>query len=150
MRTHDKVQVLLYRNPKDPEFLLLLTNQGEKSFWQGVTGGVEDTDSDLNAAARREVAEELGIYLLEEELDGPVHNFRFKTSLPDQFGEECHEYVFSAEVPQNVKITLSDEHQEYGWYHFLFAIDLIKHIDPKIALGKVYINLLEYQKISSN
>jgi dihydroneopterin triphosphate diphosphatase len=139
MRTNKKVQVIIFKNLKDPLFLLLKTNQGEKSFWQGVTGGVEDTDSSIEEAAIREVSEELSIKITD--LKGPIHSYKFKTSHPDYIGQEMEEFCFYSEVPENTEIILSDEHQEFKWLSFKEAHDLIAHDNPKLVLEKIQLQL---------
>lgn len=142
MRTNKKIQVILYKEPHDPKFLMLLTNKGEKSFWQGVTGGVESEDSSLEAAAVREVSEELGIWISEKDLIGPLYQYKFKTSHPKQFGQEVEEFCFTAKFPDNAEIILSDEHQKYEWLDYEQAIKTIAHDNPKIFLTKIYETLV--------
>lgn len=143
MRTDKKVQIILYKNPKNPQFLILLTDQGEESFWQGVTGGVEDADPSLKAAASREILEELGLRVLEDKLVGPLHQYRFRTSLPEAKGSEVEEFCFTAEVSDYGDLKLS-EHKDFKWLPFDEAIKLIDHRNPKIFLRKImsFLNLL--------
>lgn len=137
MRTDKKVQVIVYKEPKNLKFLILFTNQGEKSFWQGVTGGVESEDKTMKDAAVREVFEELGIELNPDNLVGPLHQYRFQTSRPDTFGQEVEEFCFTAELPEGAEVVLSDEHQKYEWLDFEQALTTIAHDNPKIFLKKI-------------
>ena len=51
---------------------VLLVKHGDDSFWKFPGGKLEDTDADLEAVARREAAEELGIEIVLEASLKPV------------------------------------------------------------------------------
>jgi 8-oxo-dGTP pyrophosphatase MutT (NUDIX family) len=55
-----KVQVAVYTLNPDPHFLVLKTIPSDESFWQNVTGAIEDGETP-EQAAYRELEEETGI-----------------------------------------------------------------------------------------
>ena len=111
-----KVQVILFRTNtnNEKEFLLLKTNERRGSFWQSVTGGVEENEEYKNAAVRESIEETACPNhqmkrLLDIELDFEFH---------DQWGNDVKEKVFLLEIEGdfNIKIDPS-EHQDYKWVH---------------------------------
>lgn len=134
-----KVQIVLYRNPSDPEFLLLMTS-GKKHdpIWQGITGGVEESDRSIKLAALRELDEELNMKADEKKIIGPFYTFQFQTYRKGYEGTTATEYCFAYELPKDFSVKLSDEHQSYKWLPFDEAVNLIDHENPKIALRLVF------------
>lgn len=135
MKQLRNINVILYKNPQDPQFLLLRTS-GVKApaIWQGVTGKIEDADSSIQDAACREVGEELGFKVDKDKMKGPIHEFEYTTERKGYEGTLAHQYCFSCELPMDFKVELSREHQEYRWLPFQEAIALIDYENPKKAL----------------
>lgn len=131
-----KVQIILYRNPKKPEFLLLKTNS-KPPIWQGITGGVEEFDASLQDAAIRELKEELGIMTTEDTIIGPLHSFEFTTDRKGYEGTVAKEYCFAYEIQPEYEVKLSSEHSEYKWLPFNEAVELIDFDTPKLVMKKV-------------
>lgn len=74
-----KVQVWIFwkvAESREPLFLLLKTNPQRGSFWQPVTGGVEEGEP-LRAAAYREVREETGLKFTPADLIDLQRSFDF-------------------------------------------------------------------------
>lgn len=113
----------------------------DMQVWQWVSGGVEDTDKDLLAAAQREIYEETSISdsINIIELEGftkiPVVNIvkEFKWG-EDVFYSE--EYSFAVNI-DNRKIKISEEHSEYRWVSYDEAKTLLKYDSNKNALWEL-------------
>ena len=120
-----KVQVLVYSMNSEPEFLVLKTIPRPESFWQNVTGAVED-DETLEDAAYRELKEETGIdreMVLELR---KLFSFRYR----DGRDMDVEESVFSAEVRKGTPVDLSKnvypEHETFRWCSAPDAENLMK------------------------
>jgi 8-oxo-dGTP pyrophosphatase MutT (NUDIX family) len=92
--------------------LLLQMNETRGSFWQNITGGVEDGESFLDGA-KREFFEETQI-----SLDKVINitktelTFEFQDTWNNDCIEEC--YLFELKDHEMVKID-PNEHQNYKW-----------------------------------
>lgn len=108
----EKVQVVILRELNEKvEVLLLQTNPNRGQFWQNVTGGKEANDTSNFDAAKREVKEETGIELDQNDLFDLDKSFNYYDS-----NRNTHylEHIFMARVHTEA-ITLSTEHQAYRW-----------------------------------
>jgi 8-oxo-dGTP pyrophosphatase MutT (NUDIX family) len=107
----DKVQVVVIFCLKNTyELLLLQTNEKRGSFWQNVTGGVEEYDADIISAAKRELKEELNLNASE------VINLDLQFSFHDQWNTQVTESSFLAIISDSLKKKISldpNEHQNY-------------------------------------
>jgi 8-oxo-dGTP pyrophosphatase MutT (NUDIX family) len=104
-----KVQVIVYARAPRIEVLLLRRPADRGSIWQPVTGKVEPEDTDIIAAARRELFEETGI-LNVGALDDLDCEFRFTKE-----GAEVREHAVAAEVEAACPVALSGEHVDSAW-----------------------------------
>jgi 8-oxo-dGTP pyrophosphatase MutT (NUDIX family) len=79
-------------------------------FWVPISGKVEPTDRDFEAAVRRELAEETGLTrpTAVRDLDWQV---RFRA----ENGEVWRLHAFAVEVPLSFEPRLSDEHEAAEW-----------------------------------
>ena len=113
------------------EYLLLkrvpMPKLGLGGFWQGVTGGVEEGES-LVDAALRELAEETG--LVPSALE--AINYSYSFPMQDEWRrnyepgvEEIEEHVFVAFVDQHQEPTISWEHDRWQWCAFSQALKLL-------------------------
>ncbi|EQC44816.1 NUDIX pyrophosphatase [Bacteriovorax sp. Seq25_V] len=103
-----KVQVVVFRK-QDNEFycLLLKTNPERGSFWQNVTGSVDDGE-DFETAAKRELFEETGIKSNVTLLDYQIEFFdRWKRNVL----EKCY---FAISNTDKIQISV-EEHTDYEW-----------------------------------
>jgi 8-oxo-dGTP pyrophosphatase MutT (NUDIX family) len=143
-----KVQVWVYfRNPKTLVyfFLILKTRPDRGSFWQPITGGVNEGEG-LPEAALREAQEETGLAFTEG-LEPIAHQFEFESrgdrfteygfSLPLKFPEKITKAV---EIPPPVKLD-SNEHVEYQWVTGKEAFKTIAHPSNAAMLKVLLIQL---------
>ncbi|MBU3625429.1 dihydroneopterin triphosphate diphosphatase [Polynucleobacter sp. JS-Safj-400b-B2] len=118
------VLVVIYKSNRD---VLLIERADRSSFWQSVTGSLDEPDEDLALAAGREVFEETGIavnqlptgalqnmhHQIEYEIY-PEWRFRYAPGVTRNI-----EHWFALEVPDNIQITLSPrEHVAYEWLSY--------------------------------
>ena len=109
-----KVQtILFFRNAnKQITFLILRTNQRRKSFWQNVTGSVDEGEN-FDQAAIREANEETGV---EDSNIIKLHKLECSFEFFDQWKANVHEKCFALEVTNEFKVKLDpNEHDSYKW-----------------------------------
>lgn len=134
-----QVLVIPYKRSNDSiEYCLLKRSDG--NYWQFVSGGVEGSETPLEAA-RREANEEAGIPIkskiiqLDSSCSVPANIF------PDwqQWPKGTYivtEHAFGVEI-LNESIKLSDEHTDYQWKTFDEAVTLLKYDSNKTALWEL-------------
>jgi dATP pyrophosphohydrolase len=134
------VQVLVYiARPANGgwEYLILHRVPKLDSFWQGVTGGVEEGEQ-LEETARREVLEETGFASLELEQIDYSYTFPVKAEWRGSYGpgvNEIQEYVFLARV-ESGEPALSWEHDAMRWCGLEAALELLTWPENKGALRR--------------
>jgi 8-oxo-dGTP pyrophosphatase MutT (NUDIX family) len=110
-----KAQVILSvidRESQSFQFLLLQTNIKRGSFWQNVTGKVEDGET-FEEGGLREAIEETG---LEIEKIVDMMDLGLKYEFIDQRERKVHEESFLMILDQKWEVQLdSHEHQNYKW-----------------------------------
>ena len=128
------IQVLVYAVRRDGaarEYLLLHRDVRRDAFWQGVSGGVEDTET-LPDAAQRELMEETSF--VPQRLE--QLNFTYTFPLADRWAHlyapgvrEIREHVFLADVTADAvtRLPVVDprEHDAWRWCRFEEAIGLL-------------------------
>ncbi|MEK7193690.1 MAG: NUDIX domain-containing protein [Patescibacteria group bacterium] len=109
-RTPNQVEAIVFKVLESGEVLFLMLKRipNRGGFWQPVTGNVERGES-FEAAALREVREELGIERVLELID-TGYSYKFTDNNLDQF-----ERVFGVRVLDGTPVKLSSEHTEYQW-----------------------------------
>ena len=112
------IQVLIYPVKfagSDWEYLLLKRVPSRGEFWQGVTGGVEESE-DLVEAARRELIEETGLAHSSLERIDYTYSFPVEDKWRHLYAtgvERIIEYVFIAYIDsQQNPIIYPDEHDK--------------------------------------
>ncbi len=99
-----KVQVVTIA---ENQLLLLEFAKGRGVGFQSVTGSVEYDESFLEAA-RRELAEEIGVA-------DNVIDTKYSFNFHDRWGEDVEERVFLFNPKKIPEIHISEEHQSYKW-----------------------------------
>ena len=140
MRLPKQVLIIPYRI-KDENVQFCIFKRKDLEFWQWISGGVEDFDENIYAAAKREIFEETGVdsnielTQLECITKIPVVNivkeFRWGNDI-----FYADEYSFSVKF-DNIDIALSDEHSLYSWMSFEEAKKLLKYDSNKSALWEL-------------
>ena len=113
--------LLLLGSPEDPQF--------HKSFWYVVTGGKEDTDTNLEQAVVREIKEETNL----DAVATLYLNWIFKYK---SLGNICTEYVYVSFVDEE-EVVLNEESIDYKWCDVDEFIELIEWSDDKEFLREV-------------
>ncbi len=118
----DRRNVQVYLLDKSSQKLLMLKRTAEKSgYWQPVCGGIENNESEVDAAIR-EVKEETGFDIVSEVKKLP---FKFnysepKNDVPMQMEDTC--YLVELDAMFDVKF--SHEHVTYEWCDLQTAREL--------------------------
>ncbi|MBS0309574.1 MAG: dihydroneopterin triphosphate diphosphatase [Proteobacteria bacterium] len=117
--------------------VLLIERADKPGFWQSVTGSKDALEEALHDTAVREVFEETGMRIADEENAVPTQNLRdwHLSNVYDIYPVWRHRYapgvtkntehVFGLLVPQNIPIALNPrEHVRYQWLPYQAAADL--------------------------
>ncbi len=136
------IQVLIYpvrRAGNHWKFLLLRRIPSRGGFWQGVTGGVEEGET-LIEAARRELLEETGLIPIALAMIDYSYSFPIEDKWRHLYAlgvERITEYVFVAHVGEQKEPTIdSNEHDQYRWCSLEEALRLLTWPENKEALKK--------------
>jgi dATP pyrophosphohydrolase len=140
MRLPVQIEAIIFRrNDSKIEYLLLKRVPERNGFWQPVTGGLEEGETQKEALCR-EIREETGIKNLVRVIEG-LYYFEFSDPNLNQ------EYVYGVEVSPTEKIVLDgEEHSEYRWCSFQGALQLLRWKENKAALRKLNMSLKRHQK----
>ena len=111
MKIRNSIECWIY-NKVQGRFLLLQCPETEKhrAYWQPVTGGLNQGESE-EAACIREVEEETGILFSENALIRVVDRFTVPVPQEDFL---LVKPVFAVETTQH-RVTISDEHLAHRW-----------------------------------
>ncbi len=126
----DRTNVLVFIFTKTPSLrLLLMKRKQEKGgFWQPVSGGIERSETPLQAL-KREVREETGIKSYER-----IMNLQYTFvhhTVKDGALMKMRDICYAVQVNGMSKIKLSDEHLEYKWCDLE---ESMQHLDWEPAL----------------
>ncbi len=112
--------------------LLLRRPPARGSIWVPVSGKVEPTDADLEAAVRREVREETG-------LTEPRRVFALDWHVPFRAdnGETWRLHAYGLEVDGPFSPQLSEEHVQFDWLAVEAAIARLHYPDNQEAVRRL-------------
>lgn len=94
--------------PRDRQILLLQVEEEERSFWQPITGGIEEGES-AAAACLREILEETGLKIIHSELQPLGHH-----TVEIDKNLTIHKSLFLVRTAKK-DIEISDEHTDFQW-----------------------------------
>ena len=124
---------LLFHRKDRPDIKLI-------SFWQGITGGVEDDES-IYETAKRELIEETNIH----EANIIFINYTYSIPIQKEWisfyptgSTEIKEHVFVAILEKKVTPQLSEEHDKWKWCKYEEALELLYFSDNKEAIKKCH------------
>jgi dihydroneopterin triphosphate diphosphatase len=101
------------------DFLVLLRAPWKKGYWHLAGGGVEEGETDAEAAAR-ELLEETG-------LESPTLD-----DLGDDLSyDDVRVHGFAVEAPAGWEPTLNEEHDDYRWCALDDALELLRYEEPR-------------------
>jgi 8-oxo-dGTP pyrophosphatase MutT (NUDIX family) len=140
MRLPIQVEAIIFRrNGNRVEYLLLKRLPERNGFWQPITGGVEEGETQKEALCR-EIREETGIKNIVTILEN-LYYFEFSDPNPNQ------EYVYGVEASSSEEIMLDPkEHSEFRWCNFQEALQLLNWKENKEALRKLNTILTQHSK----
>jgi dATP pyrophosphohydrolase len=133
----ESILVVVYAT--DTQRVLMLLRKDDSSFWQSVSGSLEQDETALQAA-KREVAEELGIIIADQHLNlidcqrtvdfeiFPQFRHRYKSHVT-----HCREHWFLLPLPQEMKVRLT-EHSDYCWANAESAVEMTKSWNNALAI----------------
>jgi 8-oxo-dGTP pyrophosphatase MutT (NUDIX family) len=130
MRLPVQVEAIVFRKNDKIEYLLLKRLPEKNGFWQPITGGLEEGETQMEALSR-EIEEETGIKNLLRVIEGLYYFEFFDPNLNK-------EYVYGVEVSAEEKVVLDGkEHSEYRWCSIQNALQLLHWKENKEALTKL-------------
>jgi dATP pyrophosphohydrolase len=146
-RQPKQVHIYLYRKNSAGGYEFAIFQRADNElWWQGICGGVENSES-IEEAARRELFEEAGInddlplYPLETKSYLPAYIFR--EQIQAKWGKDVvviPMYFFA--MPFDGVIKISDEHKQFMWLSYEEAEKLVYFHDQKTALWELKERLL--------
>ncbi len=118
------------------EFLVVHRSPRGGAYWHGIAGGLEEGESNDEAAAR-ELYEETGLVAQPVEIAEPfVYRIdeepKYRELFPDADGITVACYLVDA--PDGWEPALNDEHDEYRWCSREEAVALLYWPEPKELL----------------
>lgn len=137
MRLPIQVQGILFRKTnRGIEYLALKTTPEREDFWQPITGGVEEGETNIEAL-RREVWEETGVKNAFRIIED-VSCFEYPDAHFIKGFDFIREYVFGVEVDPDERIVIDGkEHSEFKWCSFQEAMQLLRWEENRRALSKL-------------
>ncbi len=117
---------------RPPRFLILRRPPERGRIWVPVSGKVDPSDLDLEAALRRELTEETGLTEFRSLFSLDWH-VRFDG--PD--GRPWRLHAYGVELPAAVTPTLSREHEAFEWVEGVEAERRLHYEDNREAVRRV-------------
>jgi 8-oxo-dGTP pyrophosphatase MutT (NUDIX family) len=128
---------IVFRKERKEIKYLLLYKKAHNSYraqWNFPRGWIEEGES-LQDTAKREIEEETGITELEF-LKGFKENIHFTYRREGELIKKDAIYLLAK--TKTVKVTLSFEHDDYGWFFFDNAVERLTFENDRVVLKKAY------------
>ncbi|MGB0858788.1 MAG: dihydroneopterin triphosphate diphosphatase [Pseudoalteromonas spongiae] len=124
---------------------LVMQRADDPSFWQSVTGGIEQNETAL-ACAYREVLEETGINCHKQDLTikdlNITNRYEIRPQWRSRYKPNCTintEFVFHLLVPVTQSIVLHpNEHLAYKWLNYQDTLEILWSDSNKQAITSCY------------
>jgi len=127
-----KFEAILYSKKNNLfKFLLIKRIPKDGGFWQPVTGTLESNESFFDCMYR-EIEEEINI---KKDQIISVTEMIYEFTWLKNKNINITEYVFGVEIPSNLKIILSDEHNDYKWCSYYESLELMEKENNKKAFA---------------
>lgn len=133
--------------PDGAASLFLVLRRSDNGIWQGVSGGVEGSES-LVETAERELREELGIAEPPSVAALTMFSGARRTSFsvhhlwpPDVYIVEKHFFAVNF-TGREREVRLSHEHTECDWLHFEEAHDRLEFSDDRTGLWELHARIV--------
>ncbi|MDH2999410.1 dihydroneopterin triphosphate diphosphatase [Chelonobacter oris] len=143
--------VLIVVYAVDSRRVLMLRRNDDSAFWQSVSGSLEPDETALQAA-EREVAEELGISIVRQNLTLVDCKKSIDFEIFPQFRHKyaanithCHEHWFLLPLPNECKVRLT-EHSDYRWFSPESAVKLTKSWNNALAIEEFLLKKITQKK----
>lgn len=137
MRAPFQVLVFPYQL-HESEVKVLIGKRSDTGYWQGISGGGEDTETSIEAA-KRELKEEASLRGENwVQLESMCMLPKVYYSNHEQWHEHKYvipEYAFMTRVQTDVKV--SEEHNEFKWLPVAKASQLVKYDSNRVALWEM-------------
>jgi len=130
--TRECVEGYVYRGAPFELLLLRRPPHRQAGIWVPVSGKVEPTDPDLEAAVRREVREETGLADPRE-----VWSLDWHVPFRADNGETWRLHAYALRADPRFEPTLSDEHVEFAWVAPDEAVRRLHFDDNREAVGRL-------------
>jgi dATP pyrophosphohydrolase len=136
--------ILVYpfvRSDVHPLFLIL--KRADNGIWQGVSGGVEDAESEIETAVR-ELREELGLVRPPPIIPLTMFSGARRTQFSVHHLWPPQIYIvekrfFAVDLSSRGQdVTLSDEHADCAWLPFEEAHDRLEYSDDRTGLWELH------------
>jgi 8-oxo-dGTP pyrophosphatase MutT (NUDIX family) len=141
VRLPEEVFVVVHRaGASGPEFLVLERSPERHGYWHLVSGALEPGEEPADAA-RRELAEEVGLVAPVDDL-GKTYVYSLADEPPDvraRFAPDVMEVVvtsFAAEAPPGWEPALDEEHVSHRWCKAGDAISVLRYPEPRDAVAR--------------
>jgi len=123
---------VIFRRDEDKIFYLLLQYKQKTKYWDLPRGNIEKNEEERQTVLR-EVKEETGLADIKF-----VDGFRETTSwvYVRENQKIFKEVIYFLAETEEKEVTVSWEHEDYGWFEFNEAIDMMTYDNSKVILEK--------------
>ncbi|MFG1530503.1 MAG: NUDIX domain-containing protein [Thermoplasmata archaeon] len=122
-----------YLYTPEPLRLVIFRRPPERGrIWVPISGKVDPQDGSLEAAMRRELAEETG--LVDPRRVDPLE---WHVPFDGPRGEPWRLHAYAIEVPEGWNPTLSPEHEAFEWTTAAEAVRRLHYPDNRAAVGRL-------------
>ncbi|PIS04778.1 MAG: hypothetical protein COT81_04495 [Candidatus Buchananbacteria bacterium CG10_big_fil_rev_8_21_14_0_10_42_9] len=144
--TEPEIKYLLLRHGE--QWLRVLDRAGITEYWNFPKGRIDVKDADNLSTAYRELEEETGLTKNDVELDKDFeyrYDYSFKVQEDEGIFKVNKTAIFHIAKAKSDHITISPEHQDYGWFTYDEASKKINRPQIQQLLDKARDHILKKQ-----